>query len=84
MAEIEAEYEGDPFGLELAESIRSNKALLQGLRYDLGQKMLQAQEENGEMPSPFEVAAVKKLEQSIRNDEMFAQARRLTRDPETA
>lgn len=74
-----AAEEEDSFAAELAESIRANKALLTGLKYQLGQKLLQAEQGDGEPPSAVELAALKKLETGIRNDELFLEARALTR-----
>jgi hypothetical protein len=79
MADEPQPVDGDPFGKELEESIRSNAALLQGLQYQYGQKMLESQQGSGDPPSPFELAALKKLELQIQNDKVFAQARALTR-----
>jgi hypothetical protein len=75
------DYAADAFGKDLAESIRANEALLRGLRYEAGQKMLQAQDGVSEPPSPFELAAIKKLEQQLENDKLYAQARTMTRRP---
>jgi hypothetical protein len=69
----------DPFGKQLEDAIRANEALLAGLKYELGQKTLEAQQGRGEMPSAFEVLQVKKLETVIDNDKQFAQARAMTR-----
>jgi hypothetical protein len=69
----------DPFGRELEESIRANKALLEGLRYEYGQRMQEAVQGGGEMPSALELAQIKKLEREVHNDEVFAQARKMTR-----
>lgn len=79
---LEKEYEGDPFGLELAKSIRANEAILNGLKYDIAQRLLDAQQGGGEYPSPHDQLAVKKLEGQILNDKLFAEARRLTRRPD--
>lgn len=71
--------EPDAFGQALEESIKTTEALLAGLRYELGQKVLEVEQGGGEMPTPFEVAAVKKLEIQLEADKMYLQARAMTR-----
>lgn len=76
------ELEPDPsdtFGVELAASIRANKALLTALKYEYGQQMARAQAGTDEFPSAFDLNQLKRLEREIQNDEMFARARLLTR-----
>lgn len=79
MAEPEAAE--DLFGRQLEESLRENRALLQSLKVDLGQRTVRAQEggDKDDMPTAFELAAMKKLEGQVRSDEMFLQARAMTR-----
>lgn len=84
MAEETAPPEDDGFGddevgRELAASIRTNQALLKGLQYEYGQRMLRAQAGEDEYPTPMELESLKKLERQIQNDKDFAQARRMTR-----
>lgn len=75
----EDEFGDDEAGRELAASIRTNEALLKGLQYEYGQRMLRAQEGDDEYPTPMELEQLKKLERQIQNDKVFAQARRMTR-----
>lgn len=77
--EEQDEFGDDEFGRELAQSIRANKALLAGLKYEFGQKMARAQAGQDDYPSAFDLNQLKKLEQQIQNDELFARARSLTR-----
>lgn len=69
----------DPVGDDLGANIRANTSLLNALRYDYGQRVLHAQENDGEMPNAFELAALTKLEGQVANDRLFAEARELTR-----
>ena len=74
-----AAVDDDPFGAELENAIKANEALLKGVQYEAGQRMLEAQQGSGDPPSPFELAAMKKLETSVQADKMFVQARAISR-----
>lgn len=71
----------DEYGKELEERIRANEALIRGIKYDLGQQVLVAQEGGGEMPPPAALEKVSKLEIALQNLKMFAEARAMTRRP---
>jgi hypothetical protein len=69
----------DQFAKELAEQIAGNEALLKGLKYEYGQKLLDAQQKGGDLPDPKALAEIKQLELTLQNDRMFLDARALTR-----
>lgn len=69
----------DKFGADLDASIKTNEALLKGLQYEYGQRMLRAQQGGGDPPSPLDLVTLKKLEREIENDKVFAEARKLSR-----
>lgn len=73
------EWGDDHLGRELAASIRANEALLTGLTYEYGQKMVRAQAGEDDFPSPIELAQLKKLERDLQNDKAFLEARTITR-----
>lgn len=73
------EWGDDHLGRELAASIRANEALLTGLQYEYGQKMVRAQAGEDDFPPPFELAQLKKLERDLQNDKVFLEGRELTR-----
>jgi hypothetical protein len=77
--EQQLEHPNDPVAQSYHDKIRANEALLNGLKYDIGQRVAEATEGHGEYPSAHELLAMKKLEQQIENDRTYLRLRVMTR-----
>lgn len=73
------QYPDDPVAQDLADKVRANEALLNGLKYDIGQRVAVASEGGGEFPSAHELLAMNKLEQQVENMKAYLRLRTQTR-----
>lgn len=75
------EHDDDPVGKQLDDQIRANEALLQGLKYVYGQRLLEAQSGGADPPPISDLLAIRRIESQLQNDKTFREARQMTRRP---